>query len=51
MVAVAVAACPFFFCLRVVGIKLLGDDVKKLLVVAEIDMGDVRERSSLEPHS
>jgi hypothetical protein len=49
MVAVFFAAC--FVCLGVVGIELLGDDVKKLLIVAEIDLGNVGERSSLEPHS
>jgi hypothetical protein len=49
IVAVAVVAC--FVCLGVVEIELLGDDAKKLLAVAEIDLGDVEEWSSLEPHS
>jgi hypothetical protein len=49
LVAVFFAAC--FVCLSVVGIELLVDDVKKLLVVAEIDLGNVGERSRLEPKS
>ena len=49
LVAVFFAAC--FVCLGVVGIELLVDDVKKLLVVAEIDLGNVGERSRLEPKS
>ena len=49
IVAVAVVTC--FVCLGAVEIELLGDDAKKLLAVAEMDLGDVGERSSLEPHS
>jgi hypothetical protein len=51
VVMVTVFCAPCFACLSVVGIELLGNDVKKLLVVAEIDLGNVGERSSLEPHS